>query len=199
MKILLVGETGRLGAALKGVLADRGHDVVGVSRSDPDRRIDISDPASIDALYQRIGPVDAVACAAGHVRYKPIAEISYDDYADSFAEKALGQIELVRRGLSVVRPRGVFTLISGALVRNPIVTGSAGAAVNGALEAFVRAAALEIPPARINVVSPSVFVDGLDGPGEKFAGFEPVPLRRVIQAYVRSIEQTETGRVYALD
>lgn len=199
MKILLVGDTGRLGGALRDVLTDRGHKVVGASRSHPDQRVDIADPTTIDALYRQVGAVDAVACAAGHVRYKPMAEIAYDDYVASLTEKALGQIELVRRGLSVIAPNGSFTLITGVLVRRPIVTGSAGAAVNGAVEAFVRAAAIEIAPLRINAVSPTVFVAGLDGPGDKFAGIEPVPLRTVTQAFVRSIEQAETGRVYELD
>lgn len=199
MRILVIGHTGRLGGALRAVLADRGHKVIGASRSDPDCPVDIADPTTIDAFYRQVGPIDAVACAAGHVRYKPMREIAYDDYASSFTEKALGQIELVRRGLSVVAPNGSFTLITGVLVRTPIVTGSAGAVVNGALEAFVRSAALEIAPMRINAVSPTVFVEGLDGAGDKFAGIEPVPLRRVTQAYVRSIEQAETGRVYELD
>jgi NAD(P)-dependent dehydrogenase (short-subunit alcohol dehydrogenase family) len=199
VKILLVGDTGRLGTILKKVLADRGHDVIGASRSDAERPVDIADPASIDGLYVKVGPIDAVACAAGHVRYKSITDIAYADYLDSFTEKALGQIELVRRGLSAVGPRGSFTLITGVLVRTPIVTGSAGATVNGAVEAFVRAAAIEIAPKRINAVSPTVFVEGLDAPGDKFAGFDPVPLREVTQAFVRSIERSETGKVYALD
>jgi NAD(P)-dependent dehydrogenase (short-subunit alcohol dehydrogenase family) len=39
---------------------------------------------------------------------------------------------------------------------------------NGAVVAFVRAAALEIAPVRVNAVSPAVFIEGFDGPGEKF-------------------------------
>jgi NAD(P)-dependent dehydrogenase (short-subunit alcohol dehydrogenase family) len=198
VRILLVGDGGRLGSTLRTALVGRGHDVLGASRSHADRKVDICDPASIDALYAQLGQVDAVACAAGHVIYRPISEIDYDDYHSSFTEKALGQVELVRRGLSSVTGRGSFTLITGALVREPIVTGSAGAMVNGAVEAFVRAAALEIAPMRVNAVSPAVFIEGLDGPGDKFAGFESVPLRRVVKAYIRSIERSETGRIYEL-
>lgn len=199
MDILLVGDSGRLGSALKTALTDRGHDVIGTSRSDIDCRVDIGDPGSIDALYRQVKRVDAVACAAGHVVYKPITEISYDDYLASLKEKTLGQIELVRRGLTSIAPRGSFTLITGALARNPIATGSAGAMVNGAVEAFVRAAALEMAPVRVNAVSPTVFIDGLDGAGDKFAGFKAVSIESVVLAYIRSIERDETGRTYVLD
>jgi NAD(P)-dependent dehydrogenase (short-subunit alcohol dehydrogenase family) len=196
VEILLVGDTGRLGGALTKALATRGHDVLGASRSGIERRVDLCDPASVDALFRQVGHVDAVVCAGGHVIYRPISEIAYDDYLTSFTEKALGQVELVRRGLASIASRGSFTLITGVLVRDPIVTGSAGAMVNGAVEAFVRAAALEIAPIRINAVSPTVFVEGLDGPGERFAGFETVSLDDVTRAFIRSIERSETGRVY---
>lgn len=199
MDILLVGDTGRLGSTLKSVLTDRGHTVIGTSRSDIKCRVDISDPGSIDSLFRQIKRVDAVACSAGHVVYEPMTVISYEDYLSSFKEKALGQIELVRRGLGSIAPRGSFTLITGALARTPIPTGSAGAMINGAVEAFVRSAALEIAPVRVNAVSPTVFIEGLDGPGEKFAGFKAVSIESVILAYIRSIERDETGRIYALD
>ncbi|NIK61417.1 SDR family oxidoreductase [Kribbella shirazensis] len=144
MKILLIGDAGRLGAGLARELTGRGHEVLGASRSHAERSVDLSDPASIDALYSRLGQIDAVACAAGHVVYKPSTAITHDEYLSSFVGKALGQIELLRRGLATITPHGSFTFITGTLVRTAIRTGSAGAMVNGALEAFVRAAAMEI-------------------------------------------------------
>jgi hypothetical protein len=100
--------------------------------------VDLTAAASIDKLYAAVGTVDAVACAGGHVVYGPISDMSYDKYRASLGDKALGQIELVRRGLAAISPRGSFTLITGVLFDRPIVTGSAAAAANGAVEGFAR-------------------------------------------------------------
>ena len=110
------------------------------------------------------------------------------DYTAAYTSKVLGQIELVRQGLDQVAADGSFTLITGILAREPIVTGAAASMAGGALEAFVRAAAIEIAPQRINAVSPSVFTEALDAYGDYFPGFPAVPLAEVGQAYVRSVE-----------
>ncbi|KPI23263.1 hypothetical protein OV320_0778 [Actinobacteria bacterium OV320] len=198
MKILLVGATGRLGTALHATLTKRGHEVVGASRSHTEHPVDLTDPETVRGLYERTGRLDAVACAAGSTPYKPLGELTRDDYLSGFLNKALGQIELVRLGLPVIAPRGSFTLITGILAREPIVTSAAASTANGAVEAFVRAAALEAAPVRVNAVSPTVITEALDKYADFFPGFEPVPLERVVQAYVRSIEGAETGRVFEL-
>lgn len=131
MKILLVGDRGTIGSAVADLLASRGHTVIGASRSHPERCVDLTDAASIDKLYAGVGTVDAVACAGGHVVYGSVSEMSYDKYLASLCDKGLGQIELVRRGLAAISPRGSFTLITGVLFDRPIVTGSAAAAANG--------------------------------------------------------------------
>ena len=84
------------------------------------------------------------------------------------------------------------------LGREPIVTGSAAALANGAVEAFVLAAALEIAPQRINAVSPTVVTESLDRYGDVFPGYPPVDLADVARAYVRSVEGAETGKVFRL-
>ncbi|MFH8462446.1 short chain dehydrogenase [Streptomyces sp. NPDC017991] len=198
MKILLVGATGSLGTALHATLAKRGHEVIAASRSHADAPVDLTDPASIQSLFERIRPVDAVACAAGSTPYKPLIQLTRDDYLSGFLNKALGQIELVRLGLSAIAPRGSFTLVTGILSREPIVTSAAASAANGAVEAFVRAAALETAPIRVNAVSPSVITETLDKYATFFPGYESVSLERVVQAYIRSIEGSESGRIFEI-
>jgi hypothetical protein len=71
---------------------------------------------------------------------------------------------------------------------------------NGAIESFVRAAAIERPgEQRINAVSPTMFTESLADYGDTFPGFEPVPVRRAANAYVRSIEGGQTGQVYLVE
>ncbi|MFE7380355.1 short chain dehydrogenase [Streptomyces zhihengii] len=198
MRILLIGGTGTLGSAVHKALTGRGHEVVTMARGDGDLRYDITDPAQITALYAEAGRVDAVASAAGSVPYRPFAELTPDDFTAAFRGKVLAQIELVRQGLDHVAERGSFTLITGVLARVPVLTGSAASAANGALEAFVRAAAVEIAPRRVNAVSPTVFTESLGRYGSVFPGMRPVPLAEVADAYVRSVEGAQTGQVYEL-
>ncbi|MEV0675554.1 short chain dehydrogenase [Actinosynnema sp. NPDC050436] len=196
MKILLIGASGTLGTAVHRALTARGHDVLTAGRSSGDLRVDITDPDGIAALYARAGRVDAVVSAAGPVPFKPLADLTPDDFRAGFEGKVLSQVELVRQGVSRIAERGSFTLVTGVLAREPIVTGSAASLVNGALESFVRAAAIEIAPQRVNAVSPTVFTEDLDRYGDYFPGMPSVDLADVALAYVRSVEGAQTGQVF---
>jgi NAD(P)-dependent dehydrogenase (short-subunit alcohol dehydrogenase family) len=197
MRILLIGASGLLGGAVREALAGR-HEIVTAARKNADVTVDITEPESIADMYAGIGTVDAVACAAGHVPFKPLAELTRDDYAAGVADKLLGQVELVRQGAAHVPAGGSFTLVSGVLAREAIRTGAVASLVNGALESFVLAAAAELPGQRINAVSPTVFTEAMDVYGEFFPGFEPVPVTTAARAYVKSIEGVATGQVYKL-
>ncbi|MFD7630196.1 short chain dehydrogenase [Streptomyces sp. NPDC059851] len=201
MRILLIGAGGTLGTAVHQALTARGHEVVTAGRSSGDLRFDVTDPAQIAALYDAAGEggqLDAVASAAGSVPFKPVADMTPQDWTAAFRGKVQSQLELVRQGIGRIAPRGSFTLITGVLARSPIMTGSAASMANGAVEAFVRAAAAEIAPQRVNAVSPTVFTEALDVYGDHFPGFAPVDLEEVARAYVRCIEGVETGRVLEL-
>ncbi|MFI2414073.1 short chain dehydrogenase [Streptomyces sp. NPDC018947] len=196
MRILLVGAGGTLGGAVREALTERGHKVIGVGRSGGDLVADVTDPEAVARLYEEAGALDAVAVAAGDAVFKPLGELTADDFTTTFRGKALSQFELVRQGARHVAPNGSFTLVSGIIAEQPIVAGAAASAANGAVEAFVRAAAIELPPQRINAVSPTVAEESLPAYGPFFPGMETVPAARVATAYVRSIEGAQTGQVY---
>ena len=198
MRVLLIGATGSLGSAVHDALRER-HDVVTASRSSGDVNLDVRDPGSIAAMYEQVGRVDAVASAIGKAPYKPFGELELEDFHSGVADKLLGQVELVRRGTRHVADDGSFTLISGVLARQPIRTGTIPSLVNGALESFVKAAAIELPARqRINAVSPTVFAENADVHREMFPGYLAVPVRDVAAAFVRSIEGPQTGQIYEL-
>lgn len=200
MKILLIGAAGTLGTSVREVLSERGHEVVTASRTDPALRVDITDPDSISAMYDRVGPIDAVASAAGEAPWRPLDQLEHSDVVNGLIGKAASQVELVRQGLRHVTDGGSFTLITGILAREPIPTGAVASLVNGAVESFVRAAAIELPRGlRVNAVSPTVFVESMAEYGDFFAGFEPVPVRSAANAYVRSVEGRQTGQVYRVE
>lgn len=198
MKILIVGAQGQLGRAVDALMRERGHEVVTVGRSSGDIRCDIADEAQLARLWEQVGQVDAVICAAGEVVYAALEELTGEDIESSLRQKALAQINLVRTGLEHVSPTGSFTLISGIPSRDPVVSGSAAAAANGAVEAFVRSAAVEIAPRRINAISPSVFVESLDDFGDFFPGFAPVAVAEVARGFQKAVEGAGTGRTIEL-
>lgn len=200
MKILLVGATGTLGRSVRELLVERGHEVLSASRTNSGLTVDITDPESIRAMYEKAGPVDAVASAAGTVPWKTLGELSHQDVLDGLIGKAFSQVELVRQGSAFVTEGASFTLITGVLTRDPVRTGTIASLANGAIEAFVRAAAIELPHGqRVNAVSPTVFTESMDDYDAMFAGFKPVPVRDAAQAYVRSIEGHQTGQVYFVE
>jgi NAD(P)-dependent dehydrogenase (short-subunit alcohol dehydrogenase family) len=109
----------------------------------------------------------------------------------------MGQVNLAQIGRDHLNDCGSITLITGILGEQPIRTGSSASMVNGALEAFVRAAAIELPRGiRINAVSPNVFVESMPAYGPYFRGFEAVPVARAALAFSRSVEGAQTGQVY---
>jgi len=194
MKIVVIGATGTIGAPVVEALAAR-HEVIRASRHGRPA-IDIDDPASIAAFYRElgVGSVDAVVCAAGAGRFRPLEELTDEDFAFSFASKLMGQINVVRRGIPHLRDNGSFTLTSGVLAQKPAPGSGAIAPVNAAVEAFARAAALELPRGlRINVVSPPWVRETLQKLGRDPAG--GLPAADVARAYVAAVEGRQNGAV----
>ena len=153
MKVLVIG-TGLVGGAAVDALSARGHEVVGVSRSSSPA-VDATDPESVAALFEAVGTVDAVVAALGKAPFEPLADLDHADFLQGLLSKTLAQIDVVQLGTAHVRDGGSFTLTTGVLAREPIVTGAASSAANGALEAFTMAAAVELPRGiRINSRQP---------------------------------------------
>ena len=197
MKFLVVGSTGLIGSYVAKTLSKHGT-VVGVSRT-TQISVDVKDPASIKAMYEKVGKVDAVASCIGKVAFKPVAELTYEDYLMGLKDKALGQVELVRAGIDFLNDGGSFTLMTGVLARDPIPAGSVAALANGAIESFTLAAAIDLPRGlRINTVSPNVLVEATSYHAS-FPGFHQVSAQSVADAYVKSILGKQTGQIYKLD
>ncbi|WP_394791401.1 short chain dehydrogenase [Rhodoferax sp.] len=196
MKILLIGAHGTLGQAVQANLAAR-HSIVSVGRNSGDYRADLAQPASLAALFEKIGKVDAIVSAAGNVHFGPLGEMTAEQFNIGLQDKLLGQVQLALLAQRYLNDGGSVTLTSGILSTEPIRYGASASAVNGAIEAFVVAAALELPRGlRINAISPTVLTESMAAYGSYFAGFESVSAERAALAYQRSVEGAQTGRVY---
>jgi NAD(P)-dependent dehydrogenase (short-subunit alcohol dehydrogenase family) len=201
LRILVVGASGTLGRAVAAELAAR-HEVVAAGRNSGDVRLDFTDVASVHRAFAQVGALDAVISTAGRVTFAPLADFAAAPYGESLhslgiADKLLGQVNLALAARDHLRDGGSVTLTSGILAEQPIRQGSSASLVNGAIEAFVRAAAIELPRGlRINAISPSVLSEALGDYAPYFRGFEAVPAARAALAYSRSVEGAETGKIY---
>ena len=67
IKILVIGATGAVGKAVVNELAQR-HEVIQASRSSVTYPVDITQAASIEALFKKTGKIDAIVATVGSVQ-----------------------------------------------------------------------------------------------------------------------------------
>ncbi|ACJ30952.1 Short-chain dehydrogenase/reductase SDR [Shewanella piezotolerans WP3] len=156
MKILLIGASGTIGAAVETALKPE-HTVISANFSGGDVQVDLGNTESINAMFNSVGKVDAVISTAGLASFAALNELTEADYQLALQNKLMGQINLIRIGQQFVNTGGSVTLTSGVLSREPMHGSSVISMANGALESFVKAAALELDTLRVNVVAP-IFV-----------------------------------------
>lgn len=194
MKILLIGAGGTIGSAVDKELSQR-HEIVRIGRKSGDFQVDISDSASIRKLFEQTGKFDALICAAGNVTFAPLAEMTEESFALGLKDKLMGQVNLLLIGREYANDGASFTFTTGVLSHDPIRSGASAALVNGALDSFVRAAAIELPRGlRVNSISPNVLVEAMSKYAPYFRGFKPVPAADVALAYAKSVEGLQTGQ-----
>jgi len=198
VKVLVIGASGLVGGAAADALRAEGCEVLGASRSS-ELAVDVTDPASIAELFEQVGSIDAVVSGVGSTPFKPLTELTREDFVSGYYGKVQAQVDVVQIGIPYVTDGGSFTLTSGILARAPIVTGVVASLVNGAVEAFVMAAAAVLPRGlRINSVSPTVLAEATSY-HSSFPGFPRVPAAAVGQAFVKAVKGVQTGQVLTLD
>jgi len=68
--------------------------------------------------------------------------------------------------------------------------------VNGGIHSFVQAVALEIENGiRVNVVSSGMVEDAYEKYKDYFLGHNPIPMKKVINGYVRSVNGKGNGEI----
>ncbi|KMZ13412.1 short chain dehydrogenase [Candidatus Burkholderia humilis] len=201
MKIAVIGATGTVGKPIVAELKPR-HEIIEIGATRGAHRVDLLDVDSIKRLFDRIGRVDAIVTAAGHVHFGPFVDVTTAQFRKGLDDKLMGQVNLVLTARDYLNDGGSFTLTSGIVGEAPILQGVSAAAVNGAIEGFVCGAAIELPRGlRINAVSPTMLEEARESFGPYFRGFEAASGARVALAYstqcgrARSVE-AETGRIY---
>ena len=154
MKILVIGATGTIGKAVAACLSNQ-HEVIAAGYRDGDVTVDLGNTNSIKAMFEKTGSVDAIISTAGLANFGPLSEQSDADYTLALNNKLMGQVNLIRIGRDFVNNNGSITLTSGILSRQPMPGSATISMANGALESYVKAAALELENIRVNVVAPA--------------------------------------------
>lgn len=195
MKILMIGGKGTIGKKVSAHFS-RTHEITIAGRTSGDVTVDIVDSKSIKAMFESIGIIDAILCMAGEAKWAPFDSLTEEDYYIGLRSKLMGQVNLVRIGQDFLNTGGSFTLSTGILADYPVVMTTSAAMVNGAIHSFVMAAALELKNEhRINVVSSGLVEDAVEKYETYFPGHNPIPMKKVINGYVKSVEGKGTGEI----
>ncbi len=194
MKILVIGGSGTIGKKVVEYLKQK-HEVLIGGRNSGDVKIDLEDIHSIEKALSSISELDAIVNISGEAKWDKFDSLTEDDFYIGIKSKLMGQVNLVRIGKKFLNKGGSFTLTTGVLADDPVDMTTSAAMVNGAINSFVKAVALELENHRINVVSAGLVEDAFEKYKDYFPGHDPVPMQKVINGYVKSIEGKINGEI----
>jgi NAD(P)-dependent dehydrogenase (short-subunit alcohol dehydrogenase family) len=125
-RILIAGASRGIGLGLAAEFAGRGWDVTGTVRGDEAalaatgarvERLDMADPASVDALAERAEPVDVLLVNAGVLgpRHQSAAQVTADELGQLMLVNAASPLRLARAMVSKVAADGVVAFMTSEL------------------------------------------------------------------------------------
>ncbi|MFV8325211.1 short chain dehydrogenase [Flavobacterium sp. ZS1P14] len=194
MKIIIVGATGTMGKHLSSAF-EKEHEIIRVGSESGDAQVDITSTESIENLFKQVGPFDALISTAGPTYVGPWSKLTDKEFRKGVEGKMMGQINLVLIGQHYINPKGSFTLITGALTHEPQINFANASAANGAVEGFVRGAAIELQNGiRINAVSPTV-IENSPQYFPYFPGEIPTTMKELEYCFRKSVFGASTGHV----
>lgn len=194
MKMIIVGATGTMGRYLTNAFKQE-NEVITAASKNAAITVDITSAASIENMFRQAGPFDALISTAGPTYVGPWHTLTDREFRKGIEGKMMGQINLVLIGQHYINPKGSFSLITGALTHDPQKNFANAAAANGAVEAFVRAAAIELENGiRINAVSPTV-IENSPQYFPWFPGDIPVTMQQLEFGFRKAVFGANTGQV----
>jgi len=194
MKIIIVGATGTMGKHLANAF-EKEHEVIKAAPKGGSIQVDITSTVSIENMYKQVGAFDALISTAGPTYVGSWKGLTDYEFRKGIEGKMMGQINLVLIDQHYIKPKGSFTLITGALTHEPQLNFANASAANGAVESFVRAAAIELDKGiRINAVSPTV-IENSPQYFPFFPGDIPVTMQQLEYGFRKSVFGANTGQI----
>ncbi len=124
------------------------------------RTLDASVESQVAAFFEAVGRFDHLVSTASQTAGGPLAQLGADSVERAFAAKLWAPFFLVKHAAARIAPEGSFTFFSGFRAGRPAAGTAITSLVNGGLEAFTKAAAVELAPVRLNAISPGVVDSG---------------------------------------
>ncbi len=201
MKILVIGANGTIGKHAVAELRKH-HDAYGdgtlelieAHRSSVDHPVDAHDDASVRALFEQVGTIDAVVSVIGTAAWDSAEDATLETYTATIEGKLVSQLRIALEARKHLLPNGSITLTSGIVGNFAFPGGSASSVVNQGIDAFVRTAAPELPGIRLNAVSATVVEESAAGYGTAFPGFPAISGETAGKAFVRSVFGVENAQ-----
>ena len=194
MKIIIVGGSGTMGRHLKEAFGKENEVITAASKS-CDVQVDITSTESITNMFKQVGAFDALISTAGPTFVGPWEKLTDKEFRQGIEGKMMGQINLVLIGQHYINPKGSFTLISGELSHDPQKNFANASAANGAIEGFIKGAAIELKNGiRINAVSPTV-IESSPQYFPFFPGDIPVTMKELEFGFRKAVFGANTGQI----
>lgn len=175
-KIILLGASSGIGLSTAIAAAREGAKVIIVS-SNQDRinkalnelpqdsegfAVDLSKERNIENFFAKIGNFDHMVYTAGeNLQLNLISETDLDTTKSFFDLRFWSAVAAVKYAAPFINQGGSISLTSGTANARPGAGWSVASAICGAMEAFVRAMAVELAPIRVNCVVPGVLKSNL--------------------------------------
>jgi NAD(P)-dependent dehydrogenase (short-subunit alcohol dehydrogenase family) len=170
---LVIGATSGIGLAVAEVLARRGDTVVVTSRdatraaetaaaiggSTTGIAVDLTKPHGLAEQLAGVRDVRQLVIAAIERDSNSVREYDIDRALSLVTLKLVGYTEAIHAVLPELRDDASIVLLGGLAKERAYPGGTTVSAVNGAVEAMVRAFAVELAPIRVNALHPGIVGD----------------------------------------
>lgn len=198
MKILIIGGNGTIGKKVVERFRER-HEVIVAGKTSGDVQVNLTEATSIRKMLEETGKLDSIVCIAGEAKWAAFDEMTEEDYYIGIRSKMMGQVNLTRIGREYLNKGGSITLTTGILGDFPVEMTTSAAMVNGAIHSFVKAAVLELKnDIRLNAVCSDLVEDSQEKYEDYFPGHTPVPMHKVVNAYVMCVQGKINGEIIRL-